>query len=625
MKIKTTRIILLISLFIGLTLSISLAGTVVVKPGKFDHFVFQIPERIVAGENAVIKVMIYDAHDNIITNFAESGREFRVEITGSAIVQPSRLGHASFPGGVANITFLDKKAENVVLSIYEEGGTIPLISREITVLPNKLDHFTIQSPSNATAGKNFDIRIIAEDAFGNPVADTEMVGKNVRITSKGEATLRVAGPLTPDFKKGAAAVTLVSEKTGDALVEVHETTTGSKGVSKAITIVPASLSYFRVLSPKEVIAGEPFELTISAYDAFGNPLTNYATTGNGIVLQSTGSAKIEPSFLQASSFNGHEANLKVTYDKAEEMVVVVKEYNKGQEGKSGPIKVNPANIDHFVVITPESAVAGQPFKLKIEAYDRFKNIIKNYNLTGTEVLLTPSGKGNITPSIISPAEFKDGVAVVEVVYDRAESFSISATPLRRERVEKVKIEEIKAPPVERPLPESKKEIMKEIRKEPPPPEEVKKEVLKDIKKEPPVEMVIKEDKVVKKETKRLEPRPPKDIGTSKLTSINNVAIIESKDKAMLVITTSHLDGDVSIKEEIVSKNGSQWLELRINPASINTNRSFRFKSRFIGDVVLEEDRAVQNGTVISLQLIPQKVLFDVAKVKNSIVVTVSKP
>lgn len=623
MKIKTTKIILLISLFIILTISISFAGTVIVKPGKFDHFVFQIPERIIAGENVVIKLMIYDAHDNIITNFAESGREFRVGITGSALVQPIRLGPDSFPGGVANITFVDKRAENIVLSIYEEGGTIPLISREITVLPNKLDHFTLQSPPTAMAGKNFDIRIIAEDAFGNPPADTEMVGKNVRITSKGEATLRVVGPWVPDFKKGAAAVTLVSEKTGDAFVEVHETATGSKGVSKAITIVPSSLNYFRVLAPKEVIAGEPFELTISAYDAFGNPVTNYATTGNGIVLQSTGSAKIEPSFLQASSFNGHEVNLKVTYDKAEEIAVVVKEYNKGQEGKSGSIKVNPSSLDHFVVITPESAVAGQPFKLKIEAYDRFKNIIKNYNLIGTDVLLIPSGKGNITPSIISPAEFKDGVAVVEVVYDRAESFSLSATPLRRETVEKVKTEELKAPIVDRPLIESRTD-MKETRKESAPPEGVNK-VVKEIKKETPVERVVKEDKKAKRETKRLEPRPSKDVAFSKLTSINNVAIIESKDKAMLVITTSHLDGDVSIKEEIVSKRDGQWLELRINPAIINTNRSLRFKSRFIGDVVLEEDRTVQNGTVISFQLIPQKVLFDVAKVKNSIVITVSIP
>lgn len=569
--------------------------------------------------------MIYDAHDNIITNFTESGREFRVGITGSALVHPTRLGPTSFPGGIANLTFTDKKAETVVLSIYEEGGTVPLISREIMVLPNKLDHFVIQSPIREVAGRNFDIRIIAEDAFGNPVADTEMVGKNVRITSKGEATLRIAGTFVPDFKKGSAAVTLVSEKIGDGFIEVHETTTGSKGISKAISIVPAPLSYFRVLAPKEVTAGESFELTISAYDAFGNPVINYASTGNGIVLQSTGTSKIEPSFLQAASFIGNEANLKVTYEKAEEISIAVKEYNRGQEGKSGPIKINTANLDHYVVITPDSAIAGQPFKLKIEAYDRFKNIIKNYNLVGTEVLLTSSGKGNIIPSIISPGEFNDGVAVVEVVYDKAESFSISATSLKKESIGKIKVEELRASAVEAPATEIKDKLSKEGKGEPLFPKEIKKESVGEIKKiTPPTERIVREDKEVKKEGKKIESKPFKDVVETKLANINNVAIIESKGKAMLLISASHLDR-VLIKEEIVSKRGDQWLELRINPASINTNRSFKFKSRFIGDVILEEDSTVQNGAIVRLQLIPKKVMFDTAKVKNSIVVTISMP
>lgn len=628
MKIKTERIILLISLFIAFTTSLTFAGTVLVKPGRFDHFVLQVPERIIAGENTIIKVMVYDAHDNIITNFAESGREFRIGVTGSAFVQPLRLGPSNFPGGVANITFMNKRAETVVLSIYEEGGTVPLISRDIVVLPNKLDHFVIQSPPMEEAGRNFDVRIIAEDAFGNPVSDTEMVGKVVRVTSRGDAALRVAGTFVPDFKKGTTTVSLISEKSGDAFVEVHETTTGSKGISKPISIVPATLSYFRVLAPKEVTAGEPFEVVVSAYDAFGNPITNYASTGNGVVLQATGTSKIEPSFHQAANFNGHVANLKVTYEKAEEINIIVKEYNKGQEGKSGPVKVNPANVDHFVVVTPESAVAGQPFKLKIEAYDRFKNIVKNYNLIGSEVLLSTSGKGNIIPSVISPAEFKDGVAFVEVVYDRAESFSISATPLRKERFEKIKTEALKVPVEEPPVSETKSETKKEPirdrKEETPSVKETKREPAKEIVKETrPDDTAVKAKGEKIKETKKPEPKPSKET-VSKLTSINNVAIIESRDKAMLVISTSHID-DISIKEDIVTKNDVQWLELRISPSTINTNRNFKFKSRFIGSVILEEDRAVQNGTIISLQLLPQKVLFDVAKVKNSIVVTISKP
>ncbi len=632
MKINTGIRILLIFIFIFLNTILSYAGTVVVKPGKFDHFVLQVPEKIMAGENAVIKIMVYDAHDNIITNFSESGREFRIGVTGTAIAQPAKLSPNSFPGGVANVSFTDKRAESVVFSIYEEGGTVPILTREIMVSPNKLDHFVIQTPPNAVAGQSFDVRIIAEDAFGNPVEDREMVGKSLRITSRGSATLRIADTFVPDFKKGAVAVSLVSEKSGDALIEVHETVTGSKGLSKSISIVPAELSYFRVSAPKEVVAGEPFELTVSAYDAFGNPINNYASTGNGIVLLSTGTSRIEPSFVQASSFKSHEANLRITYDKAEEISIIVKENNKRQEGRSGSVKVNPASVDHFVIITPDSAVAGQPFKLKVTAYDRFGNIIRNYNLTGAEVILTPSGKGNITPSIISPAEFRDGVAVVEVVYDKAESFSISASTLKRERLEKTKTEGIKPPVEERPLTEIKKEVAVETKKESLPVKEVK-DATETEERKTPVESVMKEEVAkISRETKGpKEPKEPK-IARPKQTketdsgvaSINNVAIIESRDKAMLVISASNLES-ISLREDVVSRREGQWLELRINPAVINTNRNFKFKSRFIGDVILEEDRTIQNGTILRLQLLPQKVLFDVAKVKNSIVVTVSNP
>ena len=38
-------------------------------------------------------------HDNLITNFAETGKEFKVSVSGSAQAQPSILKAASFMGG----------------------------------------------------------------------------------------------------------------------------------------------------------------------------------------------------------------------------------------------------------------------------------------------------------------------------------------------------------------------------------------------------------------------------------------------------------------------------------------------------------------------------------------------
>lgn len=209
---KNKTILFLISLFVLVFLSTSYAGTVIVKPGRFDHFIIQVPERIIAGESFVIKAQVYDSHNNVITNFSEAGKEFRIAVSGSASVQPSHLGPTSFPGGATNITVTDKKAEAIVFSIYEVGGTVPVISKELVVLPNKLDHFILNAPATATAGNSFDARVIAKDIYDNTVSDKEMVGKNVKITSSGTSSLKVIGTTLPDFKMALPLLVLLQKR-----------------------------------------------------------------------------------------------------------------------------------------------------------------------------------------------------------------------------------------------------------------------------------------------------------------------------------------------------------------------------------------------------------------------------
>ena len=76
------------------------------KPGQFDHFVLQMPDRMIAGEDFIIQAQVYDSNNNLITNFSESGKEFKVNIRGSAVVQPSTLSARHFSGGTANISII---------------------------------------------------------------------------------------------------------------------------------------------------------------------------------------------------------------------------------------------------------------------------------------------------------------------------------------------------------------------------------------------------------------------------------------------------------------------------------------------------------------------------------------
>ncbi len=468
---KTCSGVLLMSFFLSVFLaalfpSHTAAGTVVVKPGRFDHFTMQMPARVIAGEDFIIKVQVYDVNDNLITNFSEIGKEFTAHVDGSAVIQPSTLTARAFTGGSANITINSKKAEKVIFSLRESGGTVPIISREIDVVPNKLDHFVLQAPRTAAAGEHFDVRVIAKDLFENTVRDLD-IGRNIKVNSTGSTTAVMTKGTALDFRNGTAIAHFMSEKTGEVNIEIQEIATGSLGNTGIIAIEPSTLSYFKIQAPKNAVAGDDFEVLIAAYDAFDNIVTTYSHVGNGVVLTATGSSKIEPSFVQPTLFKQGQATVTAAYNKAEEIQIIAKESNRKQTGKSTDIRIANTAPDHFVVVTPDSAVAGSKFIVRIEAFDRFNNLVKNYNIEGSDVLLQSSGTGNILPSLIPPSSFISGIAMVDVIYDKAESFLISARMSPDRPRGRVAIKEVK-----------KKKVKEKIVKKSPPSAPVKEQVAK---------------------------------------------------------------------------------------------------------------------------------------------------
>ena len=664
-KIELMIRLLLLSIvsLIFLSHTAAYAGTIVIKPGQFDHFTLQAPDKIVAGENFVIKVYVYDANNNLITNFSEYGKEFKVEASGASTVQPSVLNGKLFSGGVANILINNKKSENITFFIRESGGTVPVISKELFVLPNKLDHFVVQSQNAVTAGIVFDLKIIAKDMFDNTINDLD-IGRNIKISSTGTSSIKLVGSSMIDFKNGTGTASFVSEKAGDIAIEIQEMSTGSSGKSHSIIINPAVLSNFKMQAPKKVIAGEPFEMLIAAYDPYGNIVTNYSAVGAGIRLSTTGNSKIEPSFVNPADLKNGQVVIKAVYEKAEGIQVIAKENNREQEGRTDEILVLNTSPDHFVVITPETALSGQRFRIKVEAYDRFNNIASDYNLSGSDVELNSSGTGIISPSRISPSDFINGVAMVDILYDKAESFLISArmsgekppgrVTLKEHKDEKEIIKEEKkdmpqktidreAAPAKKAVTEKKSAIQKESTQEPKvvkaqPKTDTKKEITKPekpvkiAKKEPPQtrqsEKKITEGKSVKKPVVPVEKSPVAETPQKEqdeVYKVSKVSIIEAKDKAMVVINITNPNGQLEYADEIESKYGKEWLKLLLKPALNNTEKTFKFSSAFIGEVRIEEDKTLKNRLFLYIELLPANITYDIARVKNTLIVTLANP
>ncbi len=610
--------------------NVSHSGNIIVKPGGFDHFAVQLSEKVRAGEGVIVKLQAYDMHDNLITNFAETGKEFKVLISGSAQVQPSILKAASFMGGSAGINVTGNKAEAVMLSIFEAGGTVPVLTKEITILPNKLDHFFIQSPLSVAAGNKFDIKVIARDAYNNPVADTDIETKNIKLALAGTAGLKIVSA-DMVFRNGVSIATLMPEKTGESAIEVHETATGSKGISAALKVMSAGLSYFKVYAPKEAVAGEPFEVTISTFDAFDNPMDNYSSSGRGVNISSTGQAKVSPSFIGQSEFKNGQAVVKLRYEKAEEISIVASESSMSQQGKSTAVRINPAAPENFVVVTPDSAVAGQRFRIRGEVYDRFRNIVKNYNLIGNDVYLNATGTGVLSPKTVHASEFVSGAASVDAVYDKAESFTVSASMAPEKEEKKITVKEqtkevsvpaaVKSP--EKPVAPKPKAIEKPKVEKPAAVEEkpAPKAADKREKKDKQITVAKEEGKTAAKTAEKKESVKDKKIAERSF-EISKVSLIEAKNKAMIIMNMNAPKGNLKYKNRTESIDGKEWIILSLEPAVNKTKNLWKFKSAFIKEIHIEEDKAA-GALNIRIETMVKQFTFDINKVKDLLIISIT--
>jgi hypothetical protein len=546
-------------------------GDIVVKPGKFDHFTLTMPETLVAGDEVAIRLEAVDAFNNILSNFSETEREFQSTTTGSAVIKPASFKASSFANGALTITFLDRAAEPISISIRESGSPLPILSRDLAVLPAKLSSFAVRGVRSVQAGEPFDLQIIAKDSYGNTVSDA-IAGKNVNMIFKGEADPKINQPAIPDFKGGISTVTLVSQKSGSTVVEVKDLISGSAGASEKIDIVNAPMSTFKIFAPKEVISGEPFELSIVAVDRFNNIVTNYAATGNGVAITSSGKLKPFPSSLPAYEFVKGQAKADMRYDIGGDITLTVTEMGKGQKGTSDMVQVIPPIPEKYEITTPESVVAGQKFKIKITVYNQLGHIIKNYNMVGPDVQLSTNGTGMLIPNRIPSSEFVNGSAVVEVQYNKSESFAIIASPVKASATainQQVEGEHAKQPV-------AKTAAHKQPKKE-------------------------KQDKAAKR---HLE--------------ITNISIVESKKKSTITVHIPGLDNSLKYTLSTETADGKKWVMMKIKPPVSKVDKSIKFDSSFVGAITVDDD---EKGTVTIRieQLKPTR--YHAVKDKNSLTIT----
>ena len=297
-----------------------------------------------------------------------------------------------------------------VISRPTFGGTVNLVSPDdnkagATTL-YEIDFTTASTDTLFPDGKIFVIFSSGFDLSGVSIASSSTINggfsvttnsDTVKITRDGTGDTLLAGSWDISF---ANVVNNTSTGNYTVTVEIrkNDNTLVANLGSGSFSIAPGDLSYFTMTGyPGGVTAGDGFstDVTVTAYDAYGNPKTDYGGTVSWSSTDSQADLPADSTFNGSSlTFSGGDFVLKT----AGSQTITVTDAGAGVSKESDAITVSAAAASDFSLSNPGNQTAGVGFSLSITgAQDQYGNLV-----SGTAVVAFVGGGSHDSPDGTSP-------------------------------------------------------------------------------------------------------------------------------------------------------------------------------------------------------------------------------
>jgi hypothetical protein len=365
-------------------------GVIVVTAGQIATFTLTAPGAVTAGTPFSLSVSnARDAIGNpasgiIDITWDSSTSGFQNAPDGT----PPSFTQISVTAGTGSAFQTMTRADtNVVLRGTDTVSAANDVSNAFTVNAGSLDAFNVSpAPTNPAADTDSTITLTAFDVFENPIPNftpandltftangaddvaAGLVWGGVNVSDNADLTGTL--PAGNAFNAGGQyVVTLRYQLAGDPVTpRVRESVGGQEGVGSVITWQPAALDHFAVTSISggniaDQIAGAPFDILITAQDAFDNTVTAFNGAGNTVDISDT-TTSILPAV--SGDFTNGVRTQTVTVTTA--------------------LAGNIIALDHFTFSTQPVGPyqAGDPIAVIIRAEDVSNNLIGGFN--GTAVI-----------------------------------------------------------------------------------------------------------------------------------------------------------------------------------------------------------------------------------------------
>jgi hypothetical protein len=330
-------------------------------------------QTLVAGQlSGQITVQRLDQYGNLVTsgsitvslNSTSLGAAFYSDAGGSIPVSSVTITSGS---STVSFWYKDTVAGSPTLTVSSVGSATTIF----VISPASLDHFTITAVSSPqTAGVAFNISITAVDQYGNTV--TGYAGQNTLSDLSGT----ISPTTTSSFSAGTwtGSLNITKAYSNDA---ISTSGSGKSGTTNSFNVKSAALDHFTMSSyPSSVITGQIFNITITAWDVFGNIVAGY--TGQ-VYFTSSDSQAVLP-YTSASKYtftsvdNGSHVFTGFVLNTVSSQTITVTDDVKS--ATSNPIGVMlPIISPTYSNISASSTIAGQPCTFSSEWND-------NYGLSG---------------------------------------------------------------------------------------------------------------------------------------------------------------------------------------------------------------------------------------------------
>ncbi len=359
-----------------------------------------------------------DVNNTLVTAYSGS---LTVSLTNNT-TGASLLGvvPVNFINGVATVSGLTISKPGIGYTLQASSGAFSMTSTPISITPAPTSQFvlSIQPTGDATAGQQFALTVMAEDAFNN-------------VTTAYTGTIQLS---STDFAVALPSYTFTALDNGVHTFFIALDTAGTQTLTATDvnnTAVTGSLNEMVDPGPTTQLvasatttpatAGTPVSLTFTAEDAEGNPTPDYTGT---VHLTSSDALATLPADYTFSVVDDGSHSFAVTLGTAGIQSVTLTDTSDSTITGSSIVSVSAGPTTQIAVGVTATVTVGKPFKATFTAEDQYGNPTPDY--LGT-IHVTSTDMNAVLPHDYTFTTSDAGVHLLPVTSGTVGTPSLTAT------------------------------------------------------------------------------------------------------------------------------------------------------------------------------------------------------